>query len=176
MWGQSIQSTDEMTHVAVATHSPEVLFSLQQCCTDPTLDHRTTPPTLDVACVVLHQAVQILDRISGSKRFLQRASHTKAKDSQCLVKSFANRSGCTGMVTVQRTGEALKLTFCKFCGVALPSVTQGASDAGVRGLGQVTQDVTTLVSLTALHQPGTTSSGGTAPMKAAPSSTAGPWS
>ena len=28
VWGQSIQSTDEMTHVAVATHSPEVLFSL----------------------------------------------------------------------------------------------------------------------------------------------------
>ena len=30
VWGQSIQSTDEMRHVAVATHTPEVFLSFQQ--------------------------------------------------------------------------------------------------------------------------------------------------
>ena len=56
-----------MVHVTVATNPPELLRSLQQGGTDPTLEHLTASPPLDVTGVGLNDAVEVLERVGGSK-------------------------------------------------------------------------------------------------------------
>ena len=67
-----MESADEMTHVAVAAHTPEVVLRLRERRTDSALDHGAASPTLDVAGVGLHRRGRVLDRIGGSQCSLQR--------------------------------------------------------------------------------------------------------
>ncbi len=58
--------------VAVAPDPPEVRFRIHQRARHPAWNHLTATPPLDVACVVLNAAVEVLDDVRRAQRTLQR--------------------------------------------------------------------------------------------------------
>ncbi len=126
-----------MTHVAVATNASELRFGFEQRRTDPALDHGATSPALDVAGVVLHCAVEILDRVGSSKRTLQRTGEAQTLDGKCLLQALAYRGGGAGMVALQGTREALELTLGQLGRFGIPRIVKRSGDARVHRLGQM---------------------------------------
>ena len=70
--GQRVEGAHQVLRVAVAPDPPKARFRLHQRARHPALNHLTATPPLDVACVALDAAVEVLDDVRRAQRTLQR--------------------------------------------------------------------------------------------------------
>src|SRR5690606_36117140 len=146
------KSGDESGHVAVTLQAAEALLGLRDRGTDPAKDHRATTPALDAAAEVARAAVEVLDRVRGGERALERVREAEAHHGQRLVEALTQRGGGAGVLRLQAASEALELLLRRR---GLPTLVRLAHDlphVSVPLLRQVRGDVANLVDLAALHE------------------------
>ena len=151
MSGRVIQGEHQTRHVMEASHASEAPFGIEQCGTDPALDHLPAAPALDVSGVALDRAVEILDRIGRAQGSMQGAGQTQANDGEGLVESLTHRGRRPGMLAFERTGQVVQSPFAHRGRLTLERLAQTPCDLGVLVLGQMSEDIAAFVHLTALN-------------------------
>ena len=109
----SLQRRDEVLEVAITADLPEAAYDFDQRRADPALEHRPVTPALDVAQVPRREAVEVLDRVGGSERFVERPVHAQAGKRERLIEPFADRAGRTWMRALQGTESARSVQVCE---------------------------------------------------------------
>ena len=130
-----IESGEQPRRIPVAAHPSEVFLRFQQCGADPTLDHGSASPALDVAGEGSDRAVEILDRVGRRQGPCEGAGDAQALDGERLLESFTQRGGGPRMVALERAGETLELALGELGTVGTPRVADCAPDARVQLLG-----------------------------------------
>ena len=83
------QRGHQLLHVAIAAHGTEAATGFGQGRADPAEHHVAVAPALDVARVMRDQAIQILDRVGGSQRAIQRLVEAECDQRERLIETFA---------------------------------------------------------------------------------------
>ena len=67
-----VQRGDQLLHVAMSAQLSEPIRSVAKRAGDPSQGHLPVAPSLDIARVVRDRAVEVLDRVGGAQRVVQR--------------------------------------------------------------------------------------------------------
>ena len=149
--GQRVQGADQVLQVAVAPDPPKARFRLHQCARHPALNHLAATPPLDVACVALDAAVEVLNDVRRAQRTLQRPRQAESLHGQRLLESLPDGRCGTGMVAFQRPGQPLEHPRRAVRRIKIPRIPQRLADRRVQPLGQMAEHVPALVYLATLH-------------------------
>src|SRR5262249_35059234 len=142
---------DEVLHVAESLEATEFVLRFTQRRGDPTKEHSPVSPAAHVAAEGDDRAVEILDRVGAAKRPIERAADSESLKGQCLFKPFTQGSRGARMVTLQGPGQALELALGELGSARFVSLIHRASDVCMHRLGKMTEHVTDLVEVAAMH-------------------------
>src|SRR5205807_5986094 len=132
-------------HVTEAFQSTKLALCLVKTCAHPAQHHRGVSPATDVAREVHHRAVEILDGVGTAKRAVQRVGNAEALKSEGLFESLPQRSCRSRMLALQRADQALELAPGEIGIGSLVGLLHRAAHAGLHRLGEMLQDVSSLV-------------------------------
>src|SRR5258708_6679208 len=118
------QYAAQALHFMESAHAAKLAGCLMQDRTDPAKQHMPILPALDVARVVGHQAVQVLDRIGAPERPVERAVDAELGDGEGFIEPLAKARGGPRMGSGDGMGEAFKLSLGKKRILGLPSNAQ----------------------------------------------------
>jgi len=127
-----IQGLQQGAHLAAATQLAHARGRVADRAGHPAQHHLAIAPTLDVATVVRHRAVQVLDRVGRAQRAVQRAGDAQRLGRQRLFQAFAQAGGGARMLGLQGRRQAAELLARQIGVRGRPGILQGSLDAGMR--------------------------------------------